>query len=272
MNPGRDAFFLDVREGQRFCLLTRPAGQPRGSILFVHPFAEELNKSRRMVALAAQAFAAKGWLVLQLDLRGCGDSSGDFGDASWQDWVDDLAAGWDWLRGQGEGPRVLWTLRAGSLLAADWLRTSAERPALLMWQPVADGRQHLTQFLRLKAAGEMLADADAKHAMSRLRAQLQAGESVEVAGYTLSAALAGGLDAAALRLPSGYAAPVALLEAGSQPEPSPALSLLADRLGKAGVPVRAEAVAGPAFWQTQEIEIAPGLIEGSLQILERLAA
>ena len=39
-------------------------------------------------------------------------------------------------------------------------------------------------------------------------------------------------------------------------------------LEKAGVQVRAEAVAGPAFWQTQEIELCPALIEASVKALE----
>lgn len=275
MDARREVFFIDGRAGQRFCVLTRPVGMPRGGVLFVHPFAEELNKSRRMVALAAQAFGANGWMVLQIDLHGCGDSGGDFGDACWQGWVDDLALGWNWLREHCEGPRVLWSLRAGSLVAADWLHGSAsEQPALLMWQPVSDGRQHLTQFLRLKAAGEMLADADARMAMSRLRESLQRGDGVEVAGYCLSAALAAGLDAATLRLPPGYAAPVALFEVDGrpQPEPSPALARLTERLARAGSVVRSEAVSGPAFWQTQEIETAPAIIEASLRVLERAAA
>lgn len=275
MDVRREVFFIDGRAGQRFCVLTRPVGMPRGGVLFVHPFAEELNKSRRMVSLAAQAFAASGWMVLQIDLHGCGDSAGDFGDACWQGWVDDVALGWSWLRAHCEGPRVLWSLRAGSLLAADWLHGPAlEQPALLMWQPVSDGRQHLTQFLRLKAAGEMLADADARQAMSLLRESLQRGDGVEVAGYGLSAALAAGLDAASLRLPPGYSAPVALLEVDSRPQPelSPALARLTERLTKAGNLVRSEAVSGAAFWQTQEIETAPAMIEASLRMLERVAA
>ena len=89
-----EAFFLSVdggRLGQRFCLF-HPAqgGVPKGCVLNIHPFAEEMNKSRRMAALQARALAKAGYAVLQIDLFGCGDSSGDFGDASWQDWVGDV--------------------------------------------------------------------------------------------------------------------------------------------------------------------------------------
>jgi hypothetical protein len=47
--------------------------------------------------------------------------------------------------------------------------------------------------------------------------------------------------------------------------------VLVERWSKAGVQVRAEAVAGPAFWQTQEIELCPGLIEASVKVLEDLS-
>ncbi len=72
----------------------------RGAVVYVHPFAEEMNKSRRMAALQSRALAAAGFAVLQIDLLGCGDSSGDFGDASWDEWIDDVLLAVRWLRGQ----------------------------------------------------------------------------------------------------------------------------------------------------------------------------
>ena len=269
--PRREAFFLPggVTAGGRFCLLTR-ADAPRGTLVFAHAFAEEMNKSRRMVALAVAAFAAHGWNTLQVDLTGCGDSDGDFGDASWAAWNGDLQDAWTWAEAHLAGPLALWSLRSGALVLADWLRSSGVVAPLLLWQPVANGRQHLTQFLRLKAAGEMLADADAKASMEAIRGSLQAGEAVDIAGYRLSAALASGMEAATLVLPAAYGAPVVAFEVGppDRSEVSPALRVLVERWSKAGVPVRAEAVAGPAFWQTQEIELCPGLIEASVKVLE----
>lgn len=267
----REAFFLDGPAGKRFCLVTRPDGDPVGGLLYLHPFAEELNKSRRMAALAAREFAERGWCVLQLDCHGCGDSAGDFGDATWNGWIADVGLGWDWLCRHVDAPVALWSLRGGSLLAADWLARVDARPPLLMWQPVTNGKQHLTQFLRLKAASEMLAESDAKAVMAKIRDELKAGCEVEVAGYRLSPALASGLDAAALRLPASFPSPVALLElaSGERADVSPALRTSVSRWAADGTPVTAEAVPGPPFWQTQEIEIAPGLIERSAAILDR---
>ena len=112
-----DAFFLASPAragGQRFCLLTTPA-EPRATVVYVHPFAEEMNKSRRMVALQARAFAAAGIAVLQIDLFGCGDSCGDFASARWDQWLRDLTVAADWLAERGNGPMQLWGLRLGAL-------------------------------------------------------------------------------------------------------------------------------------------------------------
>ena len=100
-----EAFFLPADPGQRFCLL-HPAqgGIERGLVVYAHPFAEEMNKSRRMAAQQARALSAAGFTVLQIDLLGCGDSSGDFGDATWQGWVDDVVAACRWLRRHRDNP------------------------------------------------------------------------------------------------------------------------------------------------------------------------
>ena len=121
------AFFLPVDGGQRFCVYY-PAQGPRtlGQIVYAHPFAEEMNKSRRMVANQARDLSTAGFAVLQIDLLGCGDSSGDFGDASWDAWVDDVLLACGWLREKaGDAPLWLWGLRAGCLLAVEAKRRIA---------------------------------------------------------------------------------------------------------------------------------------------------
>lgn len=267
----REAFFLETPGGARFCLLSRPIAEAKGGVLFVPPFAEELNKSRRMVAEAVRTFVEAGWAVLQLDLKGCGDSAGDFGDAAWADWLADVDAGWSLL---GErlplaAPRVFWSLRAGSLLVSEWLTAHPSSVPCLMWQPVANGKQHLTQFLRIKAANEMLGDADARGVIASLRAEIAAGRTIEVAGYELSPGLAGGLDGCALRAPKAGAGPLMIVELSmsEQPTSSPVMVQFGDKWRASGADVHAIAVQGPAFWQTQEIELAPAAIEPSVQFL-----
>lgn len=274
MHPRREVFFLGTTGGQRFAVVNRPRNIPVGGILYLHPFAEEMNRSRRMAAIAARAFAEQGWLVLQMDLLGCGDSSGDFGDVRWYNWLEDVALGVRWLEDNaGDVPIALWTLRAGSLLAADWLHHADRQFPLLLWQPVLNGRQCLTQFLRIKAAAQMPGEVDTRKVMAELRAELDAGNAVEVAGYHLSSELAVGLNAATLRLAPGYSAPVTVFEVVSREPatPSSALETLVANWQQDRTFSSLEVVPGPGFWQTHEVEIVPTLIEHSLRALKGFA-
>ena len=55
-------FFLEASVGKRYCIChLPPAGStPHAAVLHVHPFGEEMNRSRRMAALQARALAAAG--------------------------------------------------------------------------------------------------------------------------------------------------------------------------------------------------------------------
>lgn len=265
MNTSADVFFLPAGNEQRLCLFHAPTGAPRGRLLYLHPFAEEMNKSRRMAALACRALADAGVAVLQMDLRGCGDSSADFGDASWADWQADVRLGLDWLDARVPGaPLWLWGLRAGCLLAAaDWGRPVNH----LFWQPMTSGKLALQQFLRLKLAAEMASGAG-KGLMEQMKTELAAGRPVEVAGYRLGAALASGLDAARLA-PTGPPGRVEWLEVSNREDavPAPASEQAIKSWSEAGWAVRPRIVQGPGFWATAEIELAPALIAATVEAL-----
>ncbi|HEY9109118.1 MAG TPA: hydrolase 2, exosortase A system-associated [Roseateles sp.] len=266
MIPRPDVFFLPAGKGeQRLCVFHAPAHAPRSRVLYLHPFAEEMNKSRRMVALACRALAEAGHAVLQIDLRGCGDSSGDFGDTSWADWQADVRLGLEWLDTQvPDAPLWLWGLRAGCLLAAaDWGRPANH----LFWQPMSSGKLALQQFLRLKLAAEMAGGAG-KGLMDQLKGELAAGRSVEIAGYNLGAGLASGLEAAKLA-PSGTPGRVEWLELSTREDAvlTPVSEQAVKSWQDAGWCVRPQILQGPGFWATSEIELAPVLIERTIEVL-----
>ena len=257
------------RAGQRFCLLHEPrGGATRGAIVFVHAFAEEMNKSRRMAALQARALADVGYCVLQIDLYGCGDSSGDFGDASWQDWVEDIAQAARWLQNHTNAPLWMWGHRCGCLLAAEAAWQFRLECNFLFWAPPASGKQLLQQFLRLKTAGQMLTGA-ASAGMEALRTQLVEEGFVEVAGYRLPSALANGLEQSTLTPPGQADGRVEWLELSSRESAtlSPVSTKASVAWQSAGYTVRCLVVQGPSFWQTTEIEEVPALIEATLTAL-----
>lgn len=270
------AFFLSAPHGgQRLCIHHPAQGvEKRGQVLYLHPFAEEMNKSRRMAALTARSLAAAGYEVLQLDLLGCGDSSGDFEDANWEAWVEDAILGCHWLQQQATpAPLWLWGLRAGCLLAVEVARRLMSPANCLLVQPPASGRPQLQQFLRLKVAGEML-DGASKGVMAEMREALAQGQAVEVAGYRVSAALARGIEEASLQPPSTSPGHLVWLELNSQTGSTwtPVSAQMQARWRDAGWSLAAELVQGPAFWQTSEIEEAPLLIQAALRHLQTARA
>ena len=267
-HPPAEAFFLAGPRGERFCLFHAPQGRCRGALVYVHPFAEEMNKSRRMAALQARALAAIGYGVLQVDLHGCGDSDGEFADARWEHWKEDIADASAWLQQKLAQPVGLWGLRLGALLALDYARTAAQPVAqLLLWQPVLQGAAFMTQFLRLRVASEMLDDsAEASGGTKALRAALLAGEPQEVAGYVLAPQLVAAIDAAdALTLaPPCPVHWIEIVASSERPVPPAALRVATGWGREAAV----HKVASPAFWSTQEIAESPELIAATCALLE----
>ncbi|MEN9783636.1 MAG: hypothetical protein RJA24_979 [Pseudomonadota bacterium] len=308
-----EAFYFGAGRAARFCLLYEPVGRaPRGKLLYVPPFAEEMNRCRHPAAVAARKLAHQGWLVLQMDLAGCGDSAGDFAEANWAGWLEDLRHGLTLLERRMSGPLLLWAVRAGALLAADLIehRYAAANTGMVLWQPVLSGAQHLKQFLRLrrvresvrhertpalagatplatrepssmkKSRAESVLDiVSLEHAQRRaqgtnhlLRAEWIAGRTVEVAGYTVSPALAFALDRAVFSVPRDYHGRVVWFDCVRQENESAAAINLQARamLKHQGLRVHHQIVVETPFWQSMLIESAPRLVESTCKAMEQL--
>ena len=110
--------FLDTGAARLFVAEHRPPqdSPPTRWILHLPAFAEEMNKSRAMVSLAARELAKSGSVVIVPDLYGTGDSEGDFAAASWRRWHADVSFLVDWMQSRGAQEICLG--------AACWLFTS----------------------------------------------------------------------------------------------------------------------------------------------------
>jgi exosortase A-associated hydrolase 2 len=259
-----EAFYLPASHGERFCIFHPAAGSPRGTIVYLHPFAEEMNKSRRMAALQSRMFAARGFAVLQIDLFGCGDSSGEFGDARWEIWKHDTELALKWIRPRCSGTIHLWGLRLGALLALDFAKNrEVAFDGFVLWQPVVSGELFVTQFLRLRVATEMIADGAIRTSTQELRNELNSGIALEIAGYDLAPELVGAIERLRLIELAPRGIPVHWFEIA--PEGGGALSPASRRVAEAwlgdGVEVSVCTVAGEPFWQTIEIAECPALLE-----------
>lgn len=242
----------------------------RGQVVLVPPFAEELNKCRRMIRLQAEALSTAGFDVLVMDLLGTGDSPGDFGDADWGRWQEDVRAAIACIRASRRErlPLWLWGVRAGCALAAACARTLDEECNLLFWQPLGAAQQ-LQQFLRWATVGAWFADTPASEA-SALRAQLAQGSPVEIGGYILSGKLAQGMAADSFDPPDRLGCLV-WIDVYPAPTPQAQLSPWAatqlQRWTQHAEQVNAMQVEGPSFWGTTEMEDAPLLLGATLQAL-----
>lgn len=194
-----EAGFVDGSNGRLFVIGFTPPENVgrRATLLLLPPFAEEMNRSRRMLATTGRALAARGIRLMLADLSGTGDSEGQFQDASWESWIADTAC----LRSLAHGGEPLWLggLRTGALLAADSIKRDPSGVAgAFMIQPVKDGARFLNQFLRLRIAVSM--GRGVRESTGSIMEKLKSGETVTIAGYRLSPRLA--LELSALRMDS----------------------------------------------------------------------
>jgi len=275
-NPPAETFFLKTEFGDCFCLYysSNPDKECLGGFIYVHPFGDEMNKSRRMAALQARVFAAMGFGVLQIDLFGCGDSHGEFENARWDTWKHNLEAARDWLENRIAGPISLWGLRLGALLALDFARGSKKKiEKIILWQPVINGELFLTQFLRLRVANEMLGSANEKTAGTKaLRSSLAAGERLEVAGYMLVHELTEAIEslrADKLIVPE---VPVYWFEIVSEPGramPPAGVKVVREWEKEKNSNLSVLFVTCSPFWATQEISECPELVSATAKILSK---
>ncbi len=223
-----------------------------------------------MMTLQGEALARSGVSTTVFDLSSTGDSSGGFEEASWENWTDDARAVIEAAGEAGASAIRLLGIRLGAALALEVAHAAdygIDRIAL--WQPVASGAVHLTQFLRLRIAAAMTGGASGETTKG-LRERLASGETLEVGGYPVTGALADALEAATLAdtAPRG---PVFWMEVMSQ-EPGtilPASERVIKIWRDGGAEIQTCVVEGDPFWSIQETTLAPALIRKTTEILAK---
>jgi exosortase A-associated hydrolase 2 len=250
-------FFLDGPHGRLFCEHFRDANvRSKYRLIVVPPFAEELNKCRKLIALTATRLAAAGIEVIVPDLFGTGDSEGEFSDCRWDIWLEDINCASRWLCTQAPDakPAIL-SVRAGSLFLPDLYRQAAlDDYRVIMWQPIYDGEQLIRQFLRLRVLSNKFAGID--ESVTDLLEQLRSGKSVEVAGYELSSELALSIGSTSLKtLDARSSEWLRILECRSSfsEKLSGVGEKFMEQLRVANTHVGGMVVVGEQFWATQEI-------------------
>lgn len=263
--------FIDSSAQPVFVLVRRTRDPVRGCVLIVPPFAEEMNKCRRMITSLAIEVASRRYSVVMPDLSGTGDSGGEFVDARWDAWRCDLRRTAEWSAAQGMPVTCLVAVRIGASLACDAIE-AGDLPKLrssVLWQPVFDGSRHLSQFLRLRVAASLSVE-DRRESVAELRERLAKGSTVAVGGYDLSGPLASDIDALRVpeTLPENLGAVHWLQVGRSRDSGLPPESLdLIQRSRRAGITLRESLHLGEPFWSATEVVTVPSVIVESVNAL-----
>jgi exosortase A-associated hydrolase 2 len=240
-------------------------------VLVLPPFAEEMNKCRRMVTEVCLGLAQRAIASLVIDLSGTGDSGGDLPDADWATWQDDVSAAVEWAASQGLPIQRLLALRLGCALAV----SCAERGDLpqlrttVFWQPAFNGGRVLSQFLRLRIAASAM-EQDRKESLAELRDQLNQGLHVEVAGYSLGRGLATSLErilpAPLLPQALGHVNWVELVRENGAAIGAESRQILDANLAR-DEGVQLQTFVGPPFWASTEVVSLADVVSAAVERL-----
>jgi len=259
-------FYLPGTAGRLCALYHPPSGQVNfGNFIYLHPFAQELHNTRPIVAFMLRELARRGIGVLQFDMFGCGNSEGDFSEARWETWREDVSLAVNWLKEETGLFTGLIGLRFGGLLAAQ-VAADFDECRLMLWQPVLSGEQMVTEFLRLR---EALSRAKLTTALG-LRSQLAMGNPVEVFGYEYSPVLVMALDQLRLASPVPRAKSVAWLQFGSEPSTGAPLVIqqtVAEWRAE-NIPVELHPIPAKPFWIHSDRE--PSEYAGVAALVKRI--
>jgi len=257
--------------GQLFTLHYQPENLSDDTECFIvaPSFAEEMNRCRYMCTMLAQQLAEQGYAYLSVDPYGVGDSEGDFVDANWEQSNKDLLTGVAYAEELGFKNISILGVRLGALQAMQILNEIKNLKRLILWQPVINGQSALTQFLRIKIAAS-IGRNETPGTISDFDAQIENGESVEVAGYDVSPGLYSGMKASRFEehidlcsVPVGW---FSTLASEDRKTPRAEMNMI-EKWQKKGATVDHRVVYGPSYWQVHERTLVPGLVDATVKYI-----
>ena len=261
--------FMETVHGSIFVIeyVPRSLKPETETVIIVPPFAEEMNRSRRMMSLQARALASSGVRAILVDLHGTGDSAGEFSDARWTVWCDNISCVLSNIVEASQGSVNFLAIRFGALILFDRQSNLVSRASkIVLWSPCTNGSAFLRQFLRIRIASQMSENNSNNETIAELMDRFAAGESVEVAGYEISAELARSMGSATLNVDKLEKRPhVYWFEIVSDPSsPFPVASNAAiEQMQRENGTVSVSPMCGVKFWSSVEITTIPTLIDAT---------
>ncbi len=261
--------FLSTNNGTIFFLETASESSwNKNLVILIPPFAEEMNKSRKIFSSFQHHLSSNKYRTVLFDLFGTGDSQGEFSDATWLLWQQNLIDIIKYVFEQYPEVRINFVaLRTGALLLNNSLHQlpkylSSAIHQIHYWNPVFNATQFVNQFLRLKLTGDIMRENGEKLTTKTLRQQLLKQGTMEVAGYQLSAELVEEFEQADASLPKlDNLHIIHFYEISSSAKITSALSNYISKLQEHHYQIETHSLTGPKFWVSQEICISQPLID-----------
>lgn len=127
-------------------------------MIFVPPFAEEMNRSKRMYVLCSRLLANAGVHAICFDFAGTGDSSGEWGEYGLTDWKANLTDTYNYVRRFSTKTSFV-TLRDSALIAFELIKhANIKIERCVLWDPIDNGEALIRQLIRMKIAAAMASD------------------------------------------------------------------------------------------------------------------
>jgi pimeloyl-ACP methyl ester carboxylesterase len=144
---GIEPFYFEVGDESLFGCYHAPTPPMRDcGFVFCNARGHEYIQFHRVYRQLAIVLADLGFPVLRFDLRGTGDSAGDFSRWRVDGWVTDVGAAVDELKRRVAVPRIaLVGLRIGGALAVMAGAARGDVDALVLWDPVLSGAAYLEE-------------------------------------------------------------------------------------------------------------------------------
>lgn len=184
-----EAGYFEVSGAHLYTVLHRTT-EPVARVLLIGPFASERQNSYLPWVRWARYLATRGFEVLRYDYRGVGESLGQFEEATFSNWADDLVLlSNSFKKREPDMPLLLHGLEIGALFACQAFQQGIG-DGLLLWSPPADANQALrSTLLRWVGLEQLLKPGAERRSAADYIRQLEQGQSIEVEGYQWSSQL-----------------------------------------------------------------------------------
>ena len=259
--------FISGGAGQILVVTHEPDRPASRAVLVVPAFAEEMNKSRRLVWETARALCEQGFRTIVPDLYGTGDSEGEFADATWDTWIADLCRTVAWARNGGTERFDALLVRFGAALfsaAEQELGTVFERA--VAWQPIHRGSEVLRQLLRMKSMAIRMSGGRVASLEALEQALVEGPDTMELGGYEVAPKLAVAVRQATFPMRgdgSGAIGEGLILEFAS---PTAAMDSPPSAADGDGI-WRVRQIAAERFWNVVEPKCSPALVDATASFL-----